>query len=243
MKEDSRKHSLPKSILLHLLPGILIGGFYFVAAPFIREQGFPSVMALTLAGIFVLLPFELGFLLYKKRLTGKKLMGGVIKYTKRISIWQYIVWVLVIFILSGIIFTALKSTSDYFMTFFNWIPSDMTLDMGLSKEFSKQKLIITYGSSFVFFVILFPAVEEMYFRGYLLPRMPANLKGWTSVIHSGLFALYHVWSPWFFVARTFGLLPLVYIVKRKENVFLGIIAHSLLNSIDFIVGAVFILNY
>ena len=45
-----------------------------------------------------------------------------------------------------------------------------------------------------------------------------------------------------FVARTLGVLPLVYIVKRKRNIYLGIIVHCLLNSVDFIVGVHFILN-
>ena len=36
--------------------------------------------------------------------------------------------------------------------------------------------------------------------------------------------------------------PLTYIVKRKKNVYIGIIAHCLMNSIDFIIGLVFILS-
>ncbi|HDZ12889.1 MAG TPA: CPBP family intramembrane metalloprotease, partial [Bacteroidetes bacterium] len=70
----------------------------------------------------------------------------------------------------------------------------------------------------------------------------SNLKGWTPLIHSALFSLYHIWTPWMFVARTLGVLPLVYIVKRKRNIYLGIIVHCLLNSVDFIVGVHFILN-
>ena len=112
----------------------------------------------------------------------------------------------------------------------------MLLDMGLREEFSKQKLIITYGGLFLFIVLILPTIEELYFRGYLLPRMPSKLKRWTLIIHSGLFAFYHTWTPWMFVVRTFGIYPLVYIVKRKENILLGIISHCLLNSIDFIIG-------
>ena len=243
MENNIIRHTLLKSIILHLLPGILIGSFYFAIVPFVKGQGFPSVTALTLAGIFVLIPFELGFLLYQKHLTGKKLFNGVIKYCQRIPVWQYFVWVPVIFVLSGLVFTAFNFTSDFFITYFNWIPSDMSLDMELSEEFSKQKLIITYGSFFLFLVLILPTIEELYFRGYLLPRMPSKLKGWTLIIHGGLFALYHTWTPWMFVVRTFGVLPLIYIVKRKENILLGIISHCLLNSIDFIMGLVFILNH
>jgi membrane protease YdiL (CAAX protease family) len=243
MENILERHTLLKSIILHLLPGLLTGSFYFAIVPFVIRQGFPSVMALTLAGIFVLIPFELGFLLYQKRLKNEKLFNGVIKYCKHIPVWQYFVWVPVILILSGLVFTAFNFTTDFFISFFNWIPSDMFVNMGLSEEYSKQKLIITYGSFFFFVVLILSTIEELYFRGYLLPRMPSKLKGWTLIVHSGLFALYNIWSPWMFVVRFFGILPLTYIVKHKENILLGVISHCLLNSIDFIIASIFILNY
>ena len=43
--------------------------------------------------------------------------------------------------------------------------------------------------------IIGPTVEELYFRGPLLPRID-RLGAWAPVLNSGLFALYHFWSPW-----------------------------------------------
>ena len=243
MQNNIGQHTLSKSVILHLLPGFLVGGFYFLIVPLVKAYGFPSIMALTLAGVIVLIPFELGFLLYQKYSLRQKLRSEVIKYCKPMPIWQYFVWVLVVFVLSGLIFTAVKFTSDFFVGFFKWIPSERLLDMGLTKEFTKQKLIITYGVSFLFLALIVPTIEELYFRGYLLPRMPSRLKGWAVPIHSALFALYHVWTPWMFFVRALGLLPLVYVVKWKENVLIGIIAHCQLNSLDFIIGFAFIANY
>jgi membrane protease YdiL (CAAX protease family) len=114
--------------------------------------------------------------------------------------------------------------------------------MGLNGEYPKTNLIITYTLFFLFMVLILPAVEELYFRGYLLPRMPNKLRGWVVPIHSALFALYHTWTPWLFITRTVGVLPLIYLVKRKENIYIGIIAHCIINSIDFIIGLVFIMN-
>ena len=88
----------------------------------------------------------------------------------------------------------------------------------------------------VFGVIVGPLVEELYVRGYLLPRMPGNYAG---LIHSFLFGLYHVWTPWMFITRTVAMLPLIYAVKKK-NIYIGIIVHVLINSIDAIVGFAFI---
>ena len=95
--------------------------------------------------------------------------------------------------------------------------------------------------TFIFIAIIAPIVEELYFRGYLLPRMP-HLKGWSPLLHSALFALYHTWTPWMVFTRTIGVLPLIYIVQFKRNIYLGIIAHCLMNVIDIIIGVVFIIS-
>lgn len=242
MEKDIKKHSLGKSVVLHLFPGLLIGAFYFLFAPTVETHGFPTIMALTLAGIIALMPFEFGYLLYQNRKTGEQLFGGIIRYCTKMPFWQYLIWIPTIFVATGLIFKGLEFTTDFFKSFFNWIPENRLLDMGLNGQFSKQKLIITYVNSFLFIAILFPTVEELYFRGYLMPRMPSKLKGWTPLIHSLLFALYHTWMPWMFLVRTVGLLPLVYIVRRKENILLAIILHCLLNSLDFIMGFMFIFD-
>ena len=236
------KHSFAKSIFLHLLPGVFVGLGYYFLAPIVKQYGFPNVMALIISGIFILLPIELGFLLYQSKKQEKKIFGGIIKYLKPLKTGQYFLWVAVIFILSGLLFKAFGFTSEFLMKFFSWIPSGRMLDMGLSEAYSKTNLIITYSLFLIFIVLVLPTIEELYFRGYLLPRMPEKLKGFTEIIHSALFALYHTWTPWLFITRTIGVLPLIYLVKRKENIYLGIIAHCLMNSIDFIIGLVFILN-
>ena len=67
--KNSIEHSIFKSLILHLLPGLLGGIGYFALVPLVNTYGFPSVMALSLAGIFILIPFELGFLLYQRQKT------------------------------------------------------------------------------------------------------------------------------------------------------------------------------
>jgi membrane protease YdiL (CAAX protease family) len=231
------KHTIFQSIILHLFPGILIGIFYFLIRQPLQNFGYPSAFALILAIVFVLVPVELGYLLLKgKQATGRYTLDGLISFRTPIPWWQSILWVLLVLALMGAIFTVLRPVDNLLMEkLFFWMP---TFDSGLDGSYSKTALIVTYSIFLIFGVILGPAVEELYFRGYLLPRIPVK----NSVLfHSVLFAAYHVWTPWMFITRIIGMIPLIIAVKKK-NIYVGIIAHILLNSLDVIVGFVFIFS-
>jgi hypothetical protein len=67
-------------------------------------------------------------------------------------------------------------------------------------------------------------VEELYFRGHLLARLPAP-RNWSPFLNISLFSLYHFWSPWQFCSRILWLLPWGYLVWKKQNFYLMMIAH------------------
>lgn len=240
---DIRKHSLVESIIYHLVPGLLIGAVYYLIVPAIQSAGYPSVMALILTAMFVLVPVELGILFYQgKKRSGKLSLKGIVLYQQKLPWHQYVLWVTVIFVTSGLIMTLLNPISSMIEGWFDWIPESLRLGMGLSGDYERGKLIQTYILHFIFIIFIAPSVEEVYFRGFLLPRMPDKLRWGKPILHSFLFALYHIWSPWMFLARTLALLPLIYIVRWKKNFYLGMIAHWLINSIDFFVGVAFIVG-
>jgi membrane protease YdiL (CAAX protease family) len=190
---DVEQHTIGQSIILHLLPGILIGAFYYAIAQPIRNMGYPSLAAFTLAAIVILIPFELGFLLYQgKKKNGALSLEGIVLYRQQIPLWQYLVWVPVIFILVGLIFTGLTPVSSFLETMFTWLPEALRLDMVPSGEFSKSVLINTYLLAFIFIVLIAPTVEELYFRGYLLPRMPQFERVDTNTPQLSFCALSHV---------------------------------------------------
>lgn len=234
--EQNEKHTLLQSIVLHLLPGILIGGFYFLVRQPVMNMGYPSILALALAIPFVLIPAELGFLFYQaKKKTGRYDLRGIIAYRSAIPWWQYILWSLIIFGVIGLIMTVLKPVEVFLHeNLFYWVPQ---MDGGLDGNYAKSSLIVTYATSFIFVVVAGPLVEELYFRGYLLPRMQGKFAALTE---SFLFALYHTFTPWLLVSRTIGFLPLLYAVKKK-NIYLGMIIHILCNTVDVITAVVFIM--
>ncbi len=235
------RHSLLESLLYHLLPGILIGVVYYLTAPLVVSAGYPSVMALNLTAVLVLMPVELGLMLWHgKKQTGRWTLKGVLAYQHKLVWWQFLIWVPLIFAVSGLIMTAFNPVNVWLESGFAWVPDGLKMGMGLTGGFARGKLIQTYVLFFILVVVLAPTVEELYFRGFLLPRMPEKWGKAGPFLHSLLFALYHVWSPWMFLARTFALLPLIFVVRWKRNLYLGVGAHILINSIDFIMAVIFI---
>ena len=234
-QQQNETHTITESIILHMVPGILAGVFYFLVREPLQKIGYPSIFALMLSVAFVIVPVEMGYLLYKgKQKNGRYTLEGVISYRNPMPIWQLILWSLVVFVVVGLVFTALKPL-DVFLreNLFFWVPN---LDNGLDGNYSKTNLIITYATMLVFGVLIGPLVEELYFRGYLLPRMKGKLPG---IKHSFLFAAYHVFTPWMIVTRTIGLLPVIYAVKKK-SIIIGIIVHIIVNLIDAVMGIAFI---
>jgi len=236
MKQDQiEKHSTTQSVILHLLPGILVGCFYFLARQPVANMGYPSIFALLLAFAFILIPVELGYLYYQgKKKTGRFTLQGIISYRNSIPWWQYFVWPIIIVIVTGAIFKLLAPVDAFLQErLFFWMPG---LNYGVDGNYSRTILIVTYSMFLLFNVLLAPFVEELYFRGYLLPRMKGRF---ATLFHSFLFAAVHVFTPWMIITRTLGLLPLVFGVKKK-NIYIGIIAHILGNSVEMATGIAFI---
>jgi membrane protease YdiL (CAAX protease family) len=182
-------------------------------------------------------PVELGYLLYQgKKKTGRFTLQGIISYRNSIPWWQYLVWVLIIFVAIGAIFTLLKPIDAFLQSkLFFWMPEP---NYGLDGNYSRTILIVTYSLFLIFVAVLSPLVEELYFRGYLLPRMQGKF---VTLFHSFLFAAQHVFTPWMIITRTLGLLPLLFGVKKK-NIYIGIIVHILCNMVNVVTGIAFIVK-
>jgi membrane protease YdiL (CAAX protease family) len=236
-RDQIEKHSTTQAVILHLLPGILVGCFYLFARQPVVNMGYPSIIALILAYAFILIPVELGYLLYQgKKKTGRFTLQGIISYRNSIPWWQYLVWVCIIFIAVGAIFAFLKPVDTFLQgKLFFWMPG---INNGLDGNYSRKTLIVTYAMVFIFVAVLTPLVEELYFRGYLLPRMKGKF---APLLHSFLFAVQHVLEPWMIITRTLGFLPILFGVKKK-NIYVGIIVHILCNTVNVITGIAFIVK-
>lgn len=76
--------------------------------------------------------------------------------------------------------------------------------------------------------IIAPFVEEVYFRGLLLPRMQ-NLGAKAPLASSVLFSLYHLISPYEIISRIIAFTPIAYFAWKKDDIRISIISHCLVN--------------
>ena len=97
-------------------------------------------------------------------------------------------------------------------------------------SFTRTAWIVTLVLYVALNVFAGPMTEELYFRGYLLPRMTRFGRA-APLLNAALFSLYHFWSPWQFLSRVAGVTPFAYGVWWKHNVYLGMAVHVLLNGI------------
>jgi membrane protease YdiL (CAAX protease family) len=228
---DNEQHSLGRSVVLHLLPGVLILLFFVVLTPILTEKGLPTLFSLFLAVAVVLIPFELGYILYQGKAKNKTFsLKGVVLYRREIPKWQHLV-IIPLFLAWAIIsyFIIAPQIQDNLKAeYFSWLPEWFFLDCNLA-QCSKPAIWATWVLGVLFNGIAGPIVEELYFRGYLLPRI-SRLKGWAPLLNVLLFSVYHFFSPWRNVERILALLPGAYVIQWKKNIYLGMIPHCLLNT-------------
>lgn len=237
---------LGRSVLLHLLPGAIISLFYFLAAPAIMATGYPPVAALNLSILLVLIPVELGILVYlgRKR-NGRTSLEGIVLYREPLPWWKYALLVPAFLVWGGVcfaVFSPLEATlAD---VFFSWMPAWSLPETGTApySDVSQAALLITFLSGLLLNGIAGPVVEELYFRGFLLPRLSRFGPLAAAGVNVVLFSLYHFFSPWGNITRIVALLPLVYVVARQRNIYLSIWVHCALNTIGMLLTLALILQ-
>ncbi len=228
-----KQHSTFESISLHLIPGAVGTIVYIMITPSLVANGYPSMLSFLIAALITLLPIEIGILLYAaKKENGKSSIWGAVSYRQAIPRWQYVViplglliWAFLAQGFTGLLDAAILST------FFSWLPDWFFISN--FEQFSRTALMITFFVGLVLNGVVYPFVEELYFRGYLLPRIERFGK-WAPVINTTLFSLYHFFSPWQFFSRIVWSLPWVYAVWKKRNIYLTIITHCLANTLGWV---------
>ena len=216
-----------KLVFEHFYLGVLFTVIYLTLGPKIIQYHLPGVAILLLVEA-VMVPFILGHLLWSaKRLIGRYSIKAIIPFQNKISTKKFMLWSIGGILVSLLVYVPLYPLGLFLReSVFGWLP--------------EWYFNPTYGTDDIntianFFLIgifldglLAPAAEELFFRGYLLPRM-AYLKNWAPVLNGAFFGLYHFWQPHNWIASIILGIIFSFAVWKTKNVYVGMAIHCSLN--------------
>lgn len=237
------QHSLPTTLALHLAPGAFFTLVYALLAQPAQRLGLNNLLTFNLLAVLVLAPLELGVLFgVGKKKTGRFSLAGVVLNREHLPLGQLLGLAFLVLAWMVVCFTQLQNRLDPWLqkTLFGWVPDWFMLMHGLG-DAPRSTQILTIVVSMVCTSWIAPFVEEFYFRGYLLPRL-ARFGNLAPVINGVLFSLYHFFTPWQALTRIIALVPMAWLVQRKRNLYISVIAHVLLNTLSLLPSLVVLLK-
>jgi membrane protease YdiL (CAAX protease family) len=219
-------------IALHLFPGLLITAAYYSLANSLTQRNIPAYVALMLTILLCLIPVLLGIMwLSRHQSRFKHLLAPEKSYRYSGTLLEHTLLpfaLCLLFMALAWITSPLTSLLKTHLA--SWVPAhagnESLLEGMRSCPLYMRRIAIWMG--ILFSGIAAPVVEEIYFRGFLLPRMDyLGIKA--PLINALLFAIYHFFAPWNVPVIFLGFIPIAYTVWVRKNVRIGIIAHVLIN--------------
>lgn len=219
-------------LALHLIPGIVFALVFCLLAKTLMGGGATAYLALIIAIPVCLVPTEMGImLLWSMKTTGIPSFRTVLGYRARGGSAEWLLIPLLLILIVLIISLVTGPLSLWLESYLSsWVPEWLTTEntiRELSKVSSAQRRV-TFLLAFVLSGLVAPIVEEMYFRGFLLPKME-SMGIVAPIVNVFLFAIYHFYLPWNVPAIFFGFVPIAYAVWKRKNFLIGVITHSVIN--------------
>ena len=155
--------------------------------------------------------------------------------------WTWTLGLMVVFVGGQLI---LMPTSTWLASalpfpFPEWLPH--ALDPRVPKtsiptEFLGETLLGSWEIAVSYLVILLLNIigEEFWWRGYILPRQELKHGRYTWLIHGTLWTLFHIPFWWNLIALLPSTFSLSFVVSKMKNSTPGILVHSLMNGLGFV---------
>ena len=182
-------------------------------------------------------PFRTRILIHQAKKRNRTLsLNGIVLYRESMPLKQYILLAATLLLYANFILAVVYPPIAQMLikTLFFWLPDWFFLSLSL--EYSKSVLLMTALLGLVINGFVAPVTEELYLRGYLLPRI-SRLKAWAPLINATLHSVYHLWVPWQVPGLILMGLPAAFAVWWKRNIYLGMIIHIVGN----VLGSIFTL--
>jgi uncharacterized protein len=234
--------SIRKSVLFHLYPGIIITLGFILLAPLAIKFGFPPQFAMLVSILLIAVPILVGHLVIAKKRENKSSIYELNGFDNQLSTARLILYSIALVIFGFIVWGGTQPINLVITDkLLYWLPDWFTV-MDFS-GYDDTKIFLTLIVNLILNGFVAPYIEEMYFRGYLLPRM--NVWGTQAFVANALlFSLYHFWQPNAYLPVLLVYLPITYFVWRTKDLRLAILTHTLLNVLGALLSLDgFIINY
>ena len=216
---------------LHFLPAIAVFGFYLIALRALAGLGAAQTAALLLAFTVVGMPLQLAIMRRAATAAGHGSIRDAIAFRQPQPAWLTIALVIAAFALVAAMLAMIpfdRISTGLAERVFWWMPAAARPASAVTG--AGAFVMATLVLQIVIDGIVNPIVEELYFRGFLLPRL--SHLGWRAPLYSAaLFTLAHLWQPHNYITIFATVLPLTYITWWRKNIYVQMIAHCLANTI------------
>ena len=216
------------AVALQILPGVPALAAYLAFAALLDRRGLPPIFALYLAILLAEVPATWAtMLVLARRRHGRIRFAELFPWTRRLRLWQYLVFGLALAIGSLVLMVGLQGViaEPLRASLFAWVPDWAVMDMTAGfAGLSRSALLILWLLGLVSATLIGGVTQELYARGFLLPRV-AHLGAAAPVLNAAAFAVLHLISPWSW--PVFFLVSLLWAVAvyRTRSMQLGLIGH------------------
>ena len=231
MKTDEQL-TMRRVLALVIIPAILLLSFFLVSSMLLKDI-VPVHLCLLLSIAVTIVPFELAVIVVANRKQfGKLGLQAAFKRHSTMAWWKIVLLALPLFSWAGLVFTLLQPIENSLLvhSVFKFVP-EFLLSTNFAAQlatFPKWIIAVTCIINLIFNGLIAPIVEELYFRGYMMSRLERFGKA-APLIVAVLFSVYHLFTPWENITRIVALAPLHYVVWKKKNLYIGMLAHCACN--------------
>jgi len=217
------------ALRLQLLPGVANVLIFLPSAWVLHQAGLPVMFALGLAILFGEVPVAWWIMIRRTRAEQGSFSFKTAFPWARALRWQtYALWGLPIILISMVLMMTgqMVVAPQIQQSFFPFIPEWMHIIQSPAElaELPPRVLLALWTVSLVIFTLIGGVTQELFSRGFLLPRM-AHMGPVAPVLNALFFAMLHLGAPWgwpiFFVTSLIWAAA----VWRTRSVKIGLFGH------------------
>lgn len=209
-----------QSLLVFLLPGLYGVFAFYVLFPLLTQLGMAEEYAYGTQMLSVFLLLLMATIIALRR-EGWSLNWATLRERLRIrsmdvTAWKWTLAFLFLYLLSGFL---LNMLGQYVFEKIGFWPPDA--DIALTNI------------PFMIIVLIINVIsEEIWWRGYILPRQELQHGKWAFLVNGILWALFHLYNWWALPLRLLRSWMLPFVVQRTENTTPALLMHFISNGIS-----------